>query len=157
MAVKITAAKVKEFEDELNYKKNEGRKEVILKIQEARAFGDLSENYEYKIAREEQGKLEERIQQLEDILTAGNYEIYEIKDHYDKVELGCTVVVEDIDTDRRQTLQIVGIYESDPNTEPKKISNESPLGKALMGAQKGDEVDFEHKNNTVTYKIVDIK
>ena len=148
---------MKEFEDELNYKKNEGRKEVILKIQEARAFGDLSENYEYKIAREEQGKLEERIQQLEDILTAGNYEIYEIKDHYDKVELGCTVTVEDIDTDRCQTLRIVGIYESDPNTEPKKISNESPLGKALMGAKKGDEVDFEHKNNTVTYRIVEIK
>ena len=73
------------------------------------------------------------------------------------MELGCTVTVEDVDTDRRQTLQIVGIYESDPNTEPKKISNESPLGKALMGAEKDDEVDFEHKNNIVTYRIVDIK
>ena len=114
-------------------------------------------NYEYKIAREEQGKLEERIQQLEDILAPGKYEIYEVKDHYDKVELGCTVTVEDIDTERRQTLQIVGIYESDPNTEPKKISNESPLGKALMGACEDDEVDFEHKNNTVTYRIVEIK
>lgn len=157
MAVKITAAKLQEFKDELNYKKNDGRKEVIVKIQETRAFGDLSENYEYKIAREEQGKLEERIQQLEDILAPGNCEIYEVKDHYDKVELGCTVTVEDVDTDRRQTLQIVGIYESDPNTEPKKISNESPLGKALMGAEKDDEVDFEHKNNIVTYRIVDIK
>ena len=157
MAVKITAAKLQEFKDELNYKKNEGRKEVIVKIQEARAFGALSENYEYKIAREEQGKLEERIQQLEDILAPGKYEIYEVKDHYDKVELGCTVTVEDIDTERRQTLQIVGIYESDPNTEPKKISNESPLGKALMGACEDDEVDFEHKNNTVTYRIVEIK
>ena len=81
MAVKITAAKLQEFKDELNYKKNDGRKEVIVKIQEARAFGDLSENYEYKIAREEQGKLEERIQQLEDILAPGNCEIYEVKDH----------------------------------------------------------------------------
>ena len=102
-------------------------------------------------------RTEERIQQLEDILAPGNCEIYEVKDHYDKVELGCTVTVEDVDTDRRQTLQIVGIYESDPNTEPKKISNESPLGKALMGAEKDDEVDFEHKNNIVTYRIVDIK
>ena len=157
MAVKITAAKLQEFKDELNYKKNDGRKEVIVKIQEARAFGDLSENYEYKIAREEQGKLEERIQQLEDILAPGKYEVYEIKDHYDQVELGCTVVIEDIDTERRQTLQIVGIYESDPNTEPKKISDESPLGKALLGAKVDDEVDFEHKNNTVTYRIVEIK
>lgn len=72
------------------------------------------------------------------------------------------VTVEDVDADddapgKFRTYEIVGIYESDPNSEPKKISNESPLGKAFLGAEKDEYVDFEHKGNTVTYRIAEIK
>ncbi len=154
MATKMTAEKKVDFENELAYLIGEGRQDVINQIQEARAFGDLSENYEYKVAREEQDKLEGRINEIKEILA--KCELYEVKDSYDKIDLGCTVTIEDIDTERRQTLQVVGIYESDPTAEPKKVSNESPLGRALMGAEEGDEVDFEHKGNIVTYQIVKI-
>lgn len=160
MAVFITAEKKKEFEEELKYLKNEGRKNAVKKIQEARAFGDLSENAEYDIAKAEQGKLEARIVELEGVLS--DCEVYEKKASYKKVEMGCVVTVEDMDADddapgKFRTYEIVGIYESDPNSEPKKISNESPLGKAFLGAEKDEYVDFEHKGNTVTYRIAEIK
>ncbi len=155
MGIKVSAEKKREFEEELKYSKNEGRKEVVEEIQRTRAFGDLSENYEYKTARENQDKLEARIVELENILS--KCEVYEVKSHYDCVDLGCTVTVEDVDTEKKQVLQIVGIYESDPHTMPKKISNEAPLGKALLGAKVDEEVDFEHKDKVVTYRIVSIK
>ena len=97
MAVFITAEKKKEFEEELKYLKNEGRKNAVKKIQEARAFGDLSENAEYDIAKAEQGKLEARIVELEGVLS--NCEVYEKKASYKKVEMGCVVTVEDVDAD----------------------------------------------------------
>lgn len=155
MGIKVSAEKKREFEEELKYSKNEGRKEVVEEIQRTRAFGDLSENYEYKTARENQDKLEARIVELENILS--KCDVYEVKSHYDCVDLGCTVTVEDVDTEKKQVLQIVGIYESDPHTTPKKISNEAPLGKALLGAKVDEEVDFEHKDKVVTYRIVSIK
>lgn len=160
MAIKLTQAKKTEFERELLYLKNEGRQNAVKKIQEARAFGDLSENAEYDIAKAEQGKLEARIVELEGVLSS--CETYEKKDSYDKVELGCVVTAEDVDADddapgKVRTFEIVGVYESDPNSVPKKISNESPLGSAFLGAKVGDYVDFEHKGNAVTYLITDIK
>lgn len=155
MAAKITAGKKQAFEEELRYLKNEGRQDAVKKIQEARAFGDLSENYEYKIAREEQGKLETRIVEIESILAS--CEVYEPAKGSKVVALGSVVTVEDIDTEKRSVFEIVGVYESDPNTTPKKISDESPIGKVLMGHEKDDEVDFVHKGRTVTYCIVDIK
>lgn len=155
MGIKVSAEKKRAFEEELKYSKNEGRKEVVEEIQRTRAFGDLSENYEYKTARENQDKLEARIVELENILS--KCDVYEVKSHYDCVDLGCTVTVEDVDTEKKQVLQIVGIYESDPHTTPKKISNEAPLGKALLGAKVDEEVDFEHKDKVVTYRIVSIK
>ena len=160
MSVFITAEKKREFQEELKYLKNDGRKNAVNKIQEARAFGDLSENAEYDIAKAEQGKLEARIVELEGVLS--ECELYELKSAYEKVEIGSTVTVEDVDADddapgKFRTYQIVGVYESDPNSEPKKISNESPIGKAFLGAARDEYVDFEHKGNTVTYRIVDIK
>lgn len=160
MAVKLTSGKKKEFEEELKYLKNEGRQNAVKKIQEARAFGDLSENAEYDIAKAEQAKLEARIVELEEVLS--ECEVYEKKSGYTKVELGSTVTVEDVDADddspnKVRTFEIVGIYESDPNAEPKRISNESPLGRAFLGAKKGDYIDFEHKGNTVTYLVTDIR
>lgn len=155
MATKICAGKKAEFEEELRYLKNEGRQEVVEKIQEARAFGDLSENYEYKIARDDQDKLNARIAELENILA--NCEVYVPARLASVVSLGSVVTVTDLDTDEEKTFEIVGIYESDPNSIPKRISDVSPIGKALLGHEEGDEVDFTHKGNTVTYSIDKIK
>ena len=143
MATKISAGKKAEFEEELRYLKNEGRQEVVEKIQEARAFGDLSENYEYKIARDDQDKLNARIAELENILA--NCEVYVPARLASVVSLGSVVTVTDLDTDEEKTFEIVGIYEV------------SPIGKALLGHEEGDEVDFTHKGNTVTYSIDKIK
>ena len=155
MAAKITAKKKEEFEKELYYLKNEGRREVVAKIQEAKAFGDLSENYEYKIALEEQLKSEGRIAELEGILAS--CEVYEPAVGASVVSLGSVVTVEDVDTGKERTFEIVGIYESDPNSTPKKISNESPIGKALLGHEVDEEVDFAHNGKNVTYLILSIK
>lgn len=155
MATKITAAKKAEFEEELRYLKNEGRAEVVAKIQEARAFGDLSENYEYKIARDDQDKLNARVAELETILAG--CEVYVPAVGASRVSLGSVVTVTDIDTDETKTYELVGLYESDPNSKPKKISDASPFGKALLGHEVGDEVDFTHKGTTITYTIDEIK
>lgn len=154
MAEKMTAAKKQQFEEELHYLKNEGTREAGKNIQEARAFGDLSENYEYKVAREEKEKLEARIIELENILA--NCEIYERVPNSDTVALGSIVTIEDEDG-KKIKYEIVGKYESDPNTVPKRISDVSPLGRALFGAAKDEEIDFTHNGRTTTYLIVNIE
>lgn len=152
---KMTAQTKAQFEEELRFRKDEGRRDVVEKIQEARAFGDLSENYEYKTALEEQTKNEARIAELEGILSTA--EVYVPKTNSDTVVLGSVITVEDVDTGKRTDYEMVGIYESDPNATPKKISNESPLGQVFMGAEVDDEVDFTRNGKTVTYCIVKIK
>ena len=152
---KMTAQTKAQFEEELRFRKDEGRRDVVEKIQEARAFGDLSENYEYKTALEEQTKNEARIAELEGILSMA--EVYVPKTNSDTVVLGSVITVEDVDTGKRTDYEMVGIYESDPNATPKKISNESPLGQVFMGAEVDDEVDFTRNGKTVTYCIVKIK
>ncbi|MDR0425944.1 MAG: transcription elongation factor GreA [Clostridiales bacterium] len=151
MAFQLTLGKKKEFEDELRYLKTEGRQGAVLKIQEARAFGDLSENAEYDIAKAEQGKLEARILELEEILH--NCEVIEIKTGGDTVEIGSMVEIADTAAGVSKQIVIVGVYESDPLAEPKRISNESPLGKTLLGHKAGESVIFEHGGKKVTYKI----
>ena len=152
---KMTAQTKAQFEEELRFRKDEGRRDVVEKIQEARAFGDLSENYEYKTALEEQTKNEARIAELEGILSMA--EFYVPKTNSDTVVMGSVITVEDVDTGKRTDYEMVGIYESDPNATPKKISNESPLGQVFMGAEVDDEVDFTRNGKTVTYCIVKIK
>ena len=152
---KMTAQTKAQFEEELRFRKDEGRRDVVEKIQEARAFGDLSENYEYKTALEEQTKNEARIAELEGILSMA--EVYVPKTNSDTVVMGSVITVEDVDTGKRTDYEMVGIYESDPNATPKKISNESPLGQVFMGAEVDDEVDFTRNGKTVTYCIVKIK
>lgn len=152
---KMTAETLAQFKEELRYRKDEGRREVVSKIQEARAFGDLSENYEYKTALEEQTKNDARIAELEGIITTS--EVYVPVKGSDKVVLGSVVTVEDIDTGKISEYEMVGIYESDPNATPKKISNESPLGQVFMNAEVDDEVEFVRGGKTTTYTIVKIK
>lgn len=153
MGYKLTLETKQQFEAELKELKTDGRANAVKKIQEARAFGDLSENAEYDIAKDDQGKLEARIRELEDILR--NCEIIQINKSSETVELGSTVDVKD-GAGVVKTYVIVGVYESDPLATPKKISNESPLGKTLYGRKKGDKVNFEHKGKTEKLEIVKI-
>lgn len=151
MAYQLTLGKKQEFEKELKELKTEGRANAVKKIQEARAFGDLSENAEYDIAKAEQGKLEARIIELEQILS--DCEIIEIKKNGDRIEMGSTVTVTDTAKKESKRYTIVGAYETDPLSDPKRISNESPLGKTLLGHKAGETVLFEHNGRSVNYKI----
>ena len=123
-----------EIEEELNYLKEVKRPEVIKALKDARALGDLSENADYDAARNEQAKVEGRILELEKLLEVA--ELIEKRDN-DKVGLGATVkIMYDGDEDDTEEYRIVGSKEADPSNN--KISNESPLAKAIMGAKVGD-------------------
>ena len=141
-----------ELETELNELKNVKRPAVIKALKEARALGDLSENADYDAARSEQAQVEGRIQELEKILE--NAHIIE-KESTDSVCLGSTVKIKYIDDDDElEEYLIVGSKEADPSNN--KISNESPLAKAIMNAKAGDVCSVESPNGTYDVKIVEI-
>lgn len=142
-----------ELETELNELKNVKRPAVIKALKEARALGDLSENADYDAARSEQAQVEGRIQELEKIME--NASIIE-KGNTDKVSLGITVRVKymDDDDDEVEEYRIVGSKEADPSNN--KISNESPLARAIMGACVGDVRAVESPNGTYDVQIVEI-
>ena len=150
----LTYQGLQKLEDELQNLKVVRRKEVAQKIKEAREQGDLSENAEYDAAKDEQRDIEARIDELEAILK--NVEVVAGEDvDADKISIGCTVDVLDIEFDEQLEYKIVG------STEAKSleglISNESPLGKALMGARIGDEVKVEAPAGDISYKILAIR
>lgn len=142
-----------ELETELNELKNVKRPAVIKALKEARALGDLSENADYDAARNEQAQIEGRILELEKIME--NVEIIE-KGNTDSVSLGITVRVMyiDEDDDEIEEYRIVGSKEADPSNN--KISNESPLAKAIMNAKVGEIRSVESPNGTYDVKIVEI-
>ena len=142
-----------EIEEELNELKNVKRPEVIKALKDARALGDLSENADYDAARDEQAQIEGRILELEQILE--NAHIIE-KGTTDKVGLGVTVKIKyvDEDDDDIEEYRIVGSKEADPSNN--KISNESPLAKAIMNRKKGDICSVESPNGKYDVEIVDI-
>lgn len=141
-----------ELETELNELKNVKRPAVIKALKEARALGDLSENADYDAARAEQAQVEGRIQELEKIME--NVEIIE-KGSTDSVSLGITVKVKYIDDDDDiEEYRIVGSKEADPSNN--KISNESPLAKAIMNAKVGEVRSVESPNGTYDVEIVEI-
>lgn len=144
----ITQEGRKELEAELEELKGR-RGEIADKIAEARDYGDLSENAEYDSAREEQGLVETRIAEIEDILQ--NAEIIKIKSS-NKVHVGSTVEVKNGKT---FTYTIVGPVEADPMSG--KISNESPLGVALMDKTVGDKATITTPKGEITYTIVSLK
>ena len=150
----ITYAGLKKLEDELHNLKVNRRKEVAEKIKEAREQGDLSENAEYDAAKDEQRDIEARIEELEAILK--NAEVV-VEDEADteKINVGCKVDVLDLEFDEEVTFQIVGSTEA--NSLQNMISNESPLGKALMGSKVGDLVDVEAPVGMMQYKILKIE
>ncbi|MBR2476594.1 MAG: transcription elongation factor GreA [Clostridia bacterium] len=151
--VVLTPEGVKNLEAELEYLKVTKRREVAEKIKIARGFGDLSENAEYDAAKDEQGKMEIRIVEIEKMLR--NAEIVDESDvDVNVVGICAKVTVLDLEFDEEETFMIVGSTEADPNKN--KISDESPIGKALIGHAKGDVVDIETPGGTIQFKIIDI-
>jgi transcription elongation factor GreA len=141
-----------EIETELNELKNVRRPAVIKALKEARALGDLSENADYDAARAEQAIVEGRIQELEKIIE--NVEIIEKVDT-GKVGLGTTVKIKYIDDDEEEEYRIVGSKEADPSNN--KISNESPLACAILGAKVGEVRSVDSPNGKYDVEIVEIQ
>jgi len=137
---------------ELKDLKGPKRKEIIDALEYAKSLGDLSENAEYHQAREEQGKLEDRVRKIEQILRDS---LISKKHHSSVVEVGSTVTVCKEGTKDEKKYQVVGSEESD--MAQGKISNHSPLGKALFGKKTGDITVFESPAGLVKYKIIDIE
>ncbi len=149
----LTRAGVQKMEAELIELKTVKRQEVIQKIKEARAQGDLSENAEYDAAKEEQGKIEGEIAALEETLRRAEI-IDEENVSTDRVSFGCSVLVYDREFDEEVRYTIVGSQEANPMED--RISSESPIGLALMGAAVGDVVTFETPGGTSTLEVRDI-
>ena len=142
-----------QYEKELLDLKLVDRPAVVLRIKDARAQGDLSENAEYSAAKEEQGRIEGRIAFLEDLLK--NAEIYsEEEADTSSVSYGSTVKVFDEMFEEEVVYKIVGSEESDPLSD--LISGDSPVGRALLGAKVGDLVHFDTPGGTCTLKVLEI-
>ncbi|MBT2761472.1 transcription elongation factor GreA [Paenibacillus sp. ISL-20] len=150
----LTQDGLKKLEDELENLKSVKRREVAERIKVAIGYGDISENSEYEDAKNEQAFIEGRIITLEKLLR--NARIINNDDiNTDVVGVGNTVIVEDLEFGDTMQYTIVGTAESDPLNN--KISNESPVGKAIIGKQKGSVVDVNVPAGVIQYKIVDIK
>ena len=147
----LTAEGYVELEEEINELKTVKRPEVIIALKEARAMGDLSENADYDAARNEQAMIEAKIKDLEYRLE--HCEIAKIKKNSNIVELGCSVKIE-YDDGEIDELKIVGSIEADSFNG--KISNESPLGKALVNNKKGSTVEVESPSGLYQVKILEI-
>lgn len=147
----LTEDGLEELKKELEYLKTEKRPEVINALKEARALGDLSENAEYDAARTEQAEVENKISEIEAMLE--NAEL--IKDvNTNKVSIGTTVTLKYVEDDETDTYTIVGSKEADPFAN--KISNESPLAKAIIGAKKGQSVMVDSPNGKYQVEILEI-
>lgn len=149
----LTYAGLKALEEELENLKVVKRREIAQKIKEAREQGDLSENAEYDAAKDEQRDIEARIEELEGILKNAEVVVEDEVD-YDKINVGCTVKVFDITFDEEMEFKIVGSTEA--NSLIGKISNESPVGQALMGKMVNDVVEVETQAGTMEYKVLAI-
>ena len=149
----ITKEGKREKEERLEYLKNVRRPEVLEKLKTAREYGDLSENSEYDAARSEQGRLESEIQLIEETLRLAV--IVDSEDiNHDKIHVGSTVEVLDMEFDEKFEYKIVGTIESDPDKG--LISNESPIGKSLVGKKKGDVVEIKTPNGSYSVKVLKI-
>ena len=149
----LTLSGLKELEEELQHLKVVKRKEVAEKIKEARAQGDLSENAEYDAAKDEQSDMEKRIEEIEKILKNAEV-IDEGEVDLNKVSIDCTVTLKGLDFDEEVTYKIVGSTEA--NILKGKISNECPVGIALIGSAIGDTVEVEGVDEKSHYKVLAI-
>lgn len=152
---KMSAERKEELQKELTYLKTVREKEVADLIKEARGFGDLSENSEYDEAKNEQGKLYSRIAEVEEILLH-TVIVDENDAGTNGISIGCRVTVQDVKSGRElPEYKVVGSQEADPMH--RAISEDSPFGKALMGAKEGDEVMVEAPVGAIVYRIVKIE
>ena len=150
----LTYAGLKQYEDELQNLKVVKRKEVAQKTKEAREQGDLSENAEYDAAKDEQRDIELRIEELEKLLKNAEV-VVEDEIDLDKINIGCKVKLLDVEYDEEMEYYIVGSTEA--NSLQNKISNESPVGHALIGKGVGDVVDVETQAGVIQYKVLEIQ
>lgn len=149
----LTYAGLRALEDELENLKVVRRKEVAVKIREAREQGDLSENAEYDAAKDEQRDIETRIEEIEKILKNAEVVVEDEVD-LDKISVGCVVVLYDKEFEEEVEYKIVGSTEA--NSLSGKISNESPLGKALLGKAVGDDVEVDTQVGVIEYRVLKI-
>ena len=151
--VLLTADGLKKLQEKLDFLKGERRQEVAARLKAAIALGDLSENSEYDDAKNEQAFLEGEILELEESIR--NSKIIEASADSNTVSLGAQVVLKDIEFDEVDTYMLVGATEADPDNG--KISNESPVGLAIMGQPVGSVVDVVVGENVIQYQIMEIK
>ncbi len=151
--IKVTPEGLKNLQDELEFLKSVKRKENVEAIRVALSFGDLSENSEYDEAKTEQGKTESRIIELEEMLK--NVELISDNDiKTDIVNVGNVVLVHDVEFNEDLEYILVGSTEANPLEN--KISDQSPIGKAIMGAKVGDTVEFETPGGAAHLEILKI-
>lgn len=150
----LTYAGLKQYEDELQDLKVNKRREIAQKIKEAREQGDLSENAEYDAAKDEQRDIEARIEALEKLLKNAEVVVEEEID-LDKISIGCKVKLLDVEENEEMEFRIVGSTEA--NSLQNKISNESPVGQALIGKKAGETVGVETQAGMIQYKVLEIQ
>ena len=151
--VMLTEEGYKKLQEKLDYLKSVRRIEVSERLKAASALGDLSENSEYDDATNEQAFLEGEILDLEAKIR--NSDIIQGGASSDTVQMGSTVVVKDVEFDEQETYTLVGSAEADPTEF--KISNESPVGAAIIGKKVGDRVDVHAPAGIIQYEVVEIK
>jgi transcription elongation factor GreA len=150
MPTYLSAEALEEMKKELEWRKKVERREIAEKILHAKEMGDLSENFEYQTAKEEQALNETRILDLEDIM----HDVVIVKDTTgaEEISLGTTFIVE---TDgKKKTFSLVGSNEANPLEG--KISNESPIGLAFLGCKPGEDVEFQAPSGKIQYRILEI-
>ncbi len=151
----ITAEGLKKLEEELAQRKGPIREEIVERLKEARAQGDLSENSEYDQAKEDQGKNESRIVELELMIKTAVIIDTSSSGKEGIVSLGCTVILKDVETGEEETYTVVGTTEADPFNN--KISNESPVGTAILGKKIHDVVVANTPAGELSYEILEVK
>ena len=149
----LTKEKLEKLEDELEYLKTKKRPEMAEKIKIARSFGDLSENADYDEAKNEQGEVESRIMKIEDMIR--NAKTIEVNENSDVVGVGNTVTLYDEEFEEDVEYKIVGTAESNPLEG--YISNESPVGEAIIGHKVKDRVEVDTPNGKMYFVIKNIK
>lgn len=149
----MTHEALKELQDELDQLKTVGRAEMAEKIKVALSFGDLSENAEYDEAKSEQGKMESRINELEHLIRNAVI-VDDENDEEGTVGRSSTVKIKNLETDQELTYRLVGFTQSDPLAG--KISDESPVGKALMGKHVGDVIEVEAPKGKISFEILEV-
>lgn len=149
----LTSAGLRELKEELEQLKTVGRKDITEKIKVALSFGDLSENSEYDEAKSEQGKLEARINELEVMIEHAKV-LDEGSVNNAEVHIGSKIKLRDIELGMEEDYQIVGFAQANPDLG--LISDESPVGKALLGHRVGEKVDVEVPAGTISFEIVEI-